>query len=389
MRRTLLACTLLIAAVLFPSTVGAAGVRVGSDVTTDTAATAPDNQYYIGGTVAVDGTYERDVFAAGGAVTVAGVVREDVLIVAGETARITGTVEGDVRVFGGTVIVQGTVLGDVVVLGGSVLLTKEAELRGELLAVGARVQVDSTLEKHARIVAASTVIGGTITSSANITTESLTLTDTAVVPGAIVYFSPKEAVRAPAASVAGSVTFNRVESFRDSGALEQAVLTFLNFWMVLRFVTTLLLTFLLVYLFRVFSQRTTEFVLMSFGRSVLTGVLTGIGVLIGSSILFLSLILMPVALLAVLVYICVLIIASAVASIAVGALIKRAFTPGSPLEVSFKTAALGVVLLTLVQFVPLVGEATNLIFFVAAFGAVWRYVYEHIRWRELSLFEKK
>ncbi|MEY2641085.1 MAG: hypothetical protein RL150_478 [Candidatus Parcubacteria bacterium] len=389
MWRSWFAFLLLFAASLLPIPAFAAGVQVGSDTKTDASATFPDNQYLVGGSVEAAGTFTQDLFIAGGRVQLPGTVDGDVLILAGESAVITGNVRGDVRVIGGTVTVEGTVAGDVVLLGGTLLLSPEATISGEVLAVGGHITVGSTLHKHARIVAVATMITGEITTSANITTERLTFADTARVPGAVVYFSPREADIAATAVVEGSVTFNRVESIRESGAIERAVLNFLNFWIVLRFVTTLILTFLLVYLFRVFSQRTTEYVLMSFGRSVLTGLLTVVVLPVVALILFLSLLLMPVAVLVMFAYIFFFIIASAVSSIAVGALVKRIFVRGAALEVSFKTAALGVVLLTVVQFVPLVGEATRIVFFLAAFGAICRYLYTQVRWRELTLFEKR
>ena len=87
-------------------------------------------------------------------------------------------------------------------------------------------------------------------------------------------------------------------------------------------------------------------------------------------------------------YIFALIITTSVASIAVGALIKRAFSKEDVLEVSFSTASIGVVILTLLQFVPFVGEVTRFVFFMAAFGAIWKYIYSQIRWGYTSLFNK-
>lgn len=387
MKRLFIAAV-LVASLFTPQYTLAAGVRVASDVSTTATDTFTDNQYFIGGRVVADGTMQQDVLLLGGRTTLSGTVEGDALIFGGESTVLSGIVKGDARIFSGDVLLTGTVTGDVVVVGGTVRIAPEAIVQGELLLVGGSTTIDAALHKHARIVAGAVMLGGEVKNSANVTTQDFTITSTARVPGTIVYFAPQEAEQQPGAEVTGSVSFNRIDSIQESGIIEQAVVNFLNFWIVLRFVTTLLLTFLLVYIFRVFSQRATEYVLKSFGRSVLTGLLALLAVPIISVVLFASLILMPVSVLLMLVYVFVAVLASAVASIAVGALINRAFGKQHVLEVSFKTAALGVVLLTVVQFVPLVGEATRFVFFLAALGAVWRYVYEHIRWREMNLFDR-
>lgn len=387
--KRLLAAAVLLLCVAIPQYASAAGVRVSSDISTTPTDTFTDNQYFVGGRVVADGTMQQDVLLLGGRTELLGTVQGDALIFGGESSVLRGVVEGDARIFSGNVLITGTVTGDVVVVGGTVTIAPEATITGELLAVGGTITVDATLSKHARIVAGAVALGGEIVSTANVTTQDLTLTSTARVPGTIVYFAPQEAERMDGAEVTGSVSFNRIDSIQESGIIEQAVVNFLNFWIVLRFVTTLLLTFLLVYVFRVFSQNTTKYVLKSFGRSVLMGLLALVALPIVAVVLFASLILMPVSILLMLVYMFVAMLSSAVASIAVGALMQRTFGKKQTLEVSFKTAALGVVLLTIVQFVPVVGEATRFVFFLAALGAVWRYVYEHIRWREMSLFERR
>jgi len=387
MKRLFLALTIALFAVI-PVSTSAAGVHVASDIVTSDGDVFSDNQYVIGGKVTAGGTMEQDVLLLGGRANLPASVRGDALIFGGESVLLDGVVDGDARIFGGDVTVAGTVSGDVVVVGGIVHIAKEANLTGEVLIVGGRVTMDAVLQKHARIIADTVILGGVIENTANITSQHFSLGETARVPGTIVYFAPQEARKANGTEVTGSVSFNKIDSIRQNGIVERAVVNFLNFWIVLRFVTTLLLTFLLVYIFRVFSQKTTEYVLHSFGTSVLTGVLTVLFVPVIGVILFVSLILMPVAMILALCYIAVMIVSSAVASIAIGSLINRAFSKKTALEVSFKTASLGVVLLTLVQFVPIVGEATRLVFFLAALGAVWRYVYEHVRRREIALFQK-
>ncbi len=387
MKRLLTAFALVLLAGL-PSVASAAGVQVASEITTLPEAVFVDNQYFVGGRVDARGTMEQDALLLGGRTDFSGTAKGDVLIVGGEHVLIDGVVEGDARILGGSVEITGTIQGDVIIVGGTVRIAPEATVNGELMIVGGQVVTDTVLKKHTRIVAASVMLGGTVETSANITTQRFELTETARIPGSVVYFAPQEVYRPSGADVSGTLNFNKIETTLEHGVVERAVVNFLNFWIVLRFVTTLMLAFLLVYIFRVFSQTTTEYVLRSFGTSMLIGV----GVLflmpVVGVVLLASLILSPVAILLALFYVAALIVSSAVSAIAVGALVIRSFSKQSALEVSFRGASLGVVLLTVVQFVPLVGEATRIVFFLVALGAVWKYIYEHVRRREITLFKK-
>lgn len=388
MKRTLLFVSLILCAVV-PSVVFGAGIRVSSDVTTTNTDTFTDNQYLIGGRVDAQGTMQDDLLVVGGRSILSGIVEQDALLLGGESVTLPGTVRGDARIVGADVTISGTIEGDLVVVGGRVQVLKDAVIQGEVLIVGGEVFFDASPVKHIRIIGGTVSIGGTITNTANITTQRLSFADTAKISGSIVYFAPQEFIKNAKSEITGSVNFNKINSIRENGIIEHAVVSFLNFWIVLRFVTTVVLTFLLVFMFRVFSQKTTEHVLRSFGSSVAIGALTTLFLPVVGIICLASLILLPVALLLGLAYAFVMIVASSVAGIAVGALMKRVFSKSDTLEVSFHTAVIGVVLLTLIQFVPVVGEITRLIFFLAAFGAIWRYVYESIRWRKILLFEKR
>lgn len=374
---------------MVPSVVFGAGIRVASDITTVETDTFSDNQYLVGGRVDAHSTMQQDISIVGGRSALSGTVAQDALVIGGESVHVSGNIQGDARVLGSDVLIDGTVTGDLVIIGGTVRVAKEAVISGETLIVGGTVVFDAAPTKHIRIIGGAVTIGGTIAQTANITTQRLQFTNTANIPGSIVYFAPQEFTKDDGAIITGTVKFNKINSIRENGIVEHAVVSFLNFWIVLRFVTTLMLTFLIVFIFKVFTQKTTEHMLQKFGSSVAIGAATIIFLPVAGIIFLASLILFPVALLLGLAYIFIMIIASSLAGVAVGALIKRVFTKTDTIEVSFHTAVIGVVLLTLIQFVPVVGELTRFVFFLAAVGAIWRYVYESVRWRKILLFEKK
>jgi hypothetical protein len=259
---------------------------------------------------------------------------------------------------------------------------------GDIIVIGGRVVLANDTERHARVIAGTTHITGAISGSANITTRNLVLSDSAPIAGNIVYFAPLEARKSSGTQLTGTLHFNNISEMSQAGVIDRAVVTFLHFWTVLRFVTTLLLTFLIIYMFRVLAQQTARYVTDSF----LSTTFIGFGVLLltplAGVIIALSLILLPIAMLIGLYYIILLILAPAIAGIALGALLKKAFSKEGVFEISFRTAALGVIVLTLVRFVPVIGDVVHIVFFVAALGAMWRYMYTNVRHRELRVLAK-
>ena len=342
-----------------------------------------DNMYLVGAEPKVLGEVNSDVFATGNNIEIGGNLNGDLLAI-GTNILVKGKINGDVRVAGGNVVVENEISGDLVVAAAEVTINESAKIKGDVILIGGDVIIKNNSEKHIRVISGSTTIFGKILNSANITSQKINILKDSEVSGDLSYFSPRQAFIEEGAKVTGSVTFNKVDSIRENGLVKHTVVSFLNFWMVFRFVTTLILTFILVYIFKIFSQRTTNQSINEFGKSFLVGLITLIFLPLIIVISLISLILIPVGLLLLMIYIGVFIISTAVAGIALGSLMKKTFGKNKNLEVSFQTASLGVVILTLLQFVPFLGDTTRLIFILAAFGSVWIYLYDKVRWGNLK-----
>ena len=381
---TLSALILLILGI--PVSAGAAEIRSNNNVEIGSEETISGNLYIAGGRSVVDGSVEGDLSVAAGDVYVTGTISDDVNIVGGDSA-FSGSVLGDLRIIGGNIKVSGQIGGDLVLVGGEVSISPETSVGGDIILVGGRISLDGTGLATTSLwaVGGNVKLKGELGGNNTITTQQLDLEDNTKILGALNYFSPGELSKGSNVDVVGPVNFNRVSSIKDNGVIKQAVISFLNFWILLRFITTLLLTFLIVYIFKSFAQKTAEYTLDSFFPSFLIGLLISILMPVIILILFMSLILIPISILLTLSYFFIFIVSTAVSGIAVGALIKKAFSKEGLIEVTFNTAALGVVIITLLQFVPFVGEITRTLFFLAAFGAVWRHIYTQIRWGDIVL----
>jgi hypothetical protein len=338
-----------------------------------------ENIYLIGGEPRVFGEVSSDVFGVGNKVEITGIINGDILAAAGNV-HIAGEIVGDVRVAGANVNIEKNISGDLVVIGSNVVINENVKVGGDIILIGGTVNLKNTSDKHVRIISGTTIVSGKILSSANITSERISILKDSEVAGELSYFSPRQAIIEDGSNVSGSVNFNQVDSIRENGLVKHTIVSFLNFWMLFRFVTTLILTFILVYVFKIFSQNTALQSVKNFWKSLLVGLLTFIFIPVAITILLISLILLPVAILLGMVYAGIFIISNAIAGIALGALLKKTFTKKNVLEVSFHTATIGVVVLTLLQFVPVLGDFTRYLFITAAFGSVWIYLYNKVRW---------
>lgn len=371
--------SLFLSLLVIPFNAQAAIIRSDKSASVNSEEKLYENVYLVGGEPKILGEVNGDVFAAGNNVDFGGNINGDVLSLGGNL-NIKGNINGDVRVVGANVVVENNISGDLVVVGSNVTLNESTKVSGDIILVGGSININNISEKHLRVVSGSTFISGKILSTANITSEKIHILEGSEISGDLSYFSPRQAILDEGSKVSGSVSFNKVDSIKENGLVKHLIVSFLNFWMLFRFITTLILTFILVYVFKIFSQNTALQSIKDFWKSFLTGLLTFIFVPVAVVILSISLILLPVAILAGMIYAGIFIISNAVAGIALGALLKKTFTKSNVLEVSFNTATIGVVVLTVLQFVPVVGDATRYVFITAAFGSVWIYLYNKVRW---------
>ena len=70
------------------------------------------------------------------------------------------------------------------------------------------------------------------------------------------------------------------------------------------------------------------------------------------------------------------------AGIILGTLIHRLIKKADHTEINFQNTTIGVIILTVLQFVPVLGEITRLVFLVVAIGAIVNYLYQGIRFRK-------
>jgi len=368
--------------VFIPISAFAADVRSGQDLTIDSDFSVDENLYIGAGNVRVESDVLADLSVIGGEVEVSSNITGDTILTGGNII-FSGHANDDLKIIGGTVIVSGTVEKDLVVVGGTIKILEGAQINGDLILIGGEAYFSGSVKNRTKIVAGVVDLNGTLNGASQITTQKITFNSKANVIGSLSYFAPASAYEVSGANLVGDIKFNQIESLKDSSFVKSTILNILSFWILLRFVTTLLLAFILVYIFKVFSQSTADFAVGNFLRSFLIGLSAIVLVPIISIILGVSLFAIPVSALLMLAYVFVGILSTAVSGIILGILLKKFFKKNlENYEVSFQMSTLGVVVLTLLQFMPIIGELTRIVFYLVAFGAISHYIYMNIRWSD-------
>lgn len=336
--------------------------------------TYQDNSYFLTAKSNISGVFEKDLFIVSGESNFTGHVKGDLFVIGGKV-DLSGKVDGDVRVIGGEVFVNGDLENDLVVIGGKVQIQPTSQIKGQALFVGGETFLYSSIINPIKIISAKTLINSEINSDIEITTQKLIFGNSAKINNGITYYAPKRAIEENGSSVAGQVNFNQITPLKDISFVKRAIINFVSFWLILKFVTTLLIAFIFAYIFRIFTKKVTDLSLDSFGKSLLYGILIIILIPLIIALLIVSLIAFPIAILIGLIFISLLIIIPAISGIVAGALIRKIFSKKDNYIIDFSTVAIGVVALTFVSFVPYIGDITKLLLNLVAIGAVGRHVY--------------
>jgi hypothetical protein len=369
----------------FPQITNAAEIITNSEVYLDVNNTYTENLYIGAGLAEIDSQIKADLTVLGGENFIKSIVDSDIFV-GGGTTEFSGEVFGDLRVISGEVIISGTVHGDLLIIGGDVQITDQSNILGDILIIGADVNISGDAIAKTKIVSASTFINSYVSGVTEITTQNLILGSNAIINGEFFYYSPNKLIEKDGSVIVGNITFNQINSIQNTSIIKKALVSFLSFWFVLRFITTLLIAFILVYIFKVFATETTNFALKSLWKSLFAGILTIILLPISVVILFVSLIGMPIALIIILGLLLFMIISPAIAGIYVGAWIREFIIHIKNKEkvsdweykIDFHTATLGVILLTVLQFVPIIGGLIRSIITIVALGAIARFIYKAI-----------
>ncbi|MFW5879645.1 MAG: hypothetical protein ACOCUV_02350 [bacterium] len=364
---------LILAPILGPQVANSAEIITETTVNLGDTNTYFENLYIGAGSTNISSEVNSELTIIGGETFVSSKVTGDVFVAGGEI-EFSGQVEVDLRIIGGDVRITGDVFGDILIIGGNVYVDEQATLLNDVMLVGGDIDFQSDSNKRLKVVAGKVFVDGMISGNSEITTQSLVIGSNSDISGNFSYYSPKKFDQQNGANITAEINYNKINTIRDTGIIKNTIVNFLNFWLLLKFITTLVLAFILVHVFKVFSVRVNNILSSSFFKSILVGLLTTFLLPIIILIFFISLVGLPIGLLLGLIFTILILIAPAVSGVFIGSWIRKIFNKTNEYAVDFHSAALGVILYTILQFVPVVGGFIRFVVLIAAFGAMIRFI---------------
>ncbi len=339
------------------------------------ATSSQANAYAAGGTVTVTSPVQGDLTAFGGSVIVDGAITNDASLVGG-TVRLAAPIRGDVRLFGGAVTASDTIGGDLFVIAGSFLgtgggarhtfvVSGEVDMRG---GAGGPVAI------YGNTVSLQGIFEGDVSVTAG---SKVTVLPESLIKGVLRYEAPQEADIASSAKVLGGVRYTGASYLPTSAEAQAIAFASFGVFLFVKILGALILAGLIAGLFPNFAQAiVTEGGRTSVQRAILTFFLGfSIVVTVPVSLLLLAITFvgLGLAVLLALLYFLVLAIAFLAVGVMCGSIIARyAFSRDGLL---WSDAVIGMLLVTFLWSLPIVGWFILLVTWMYAVGVLTRIIY--------------
>ncbi len=324
------------------------------------------NLYLAGQNPTVEANVTGDLVAAGSTVTVDGDVSGGVLV-AGSTLNFNGKVSGSLRVAGGNVNINGEVGGDVVVFGGNVVFGTKSIIDGDVLVFGGTVDFKgSVLGSIKDGYIGSVNLGGSVSGDVTFNrVGTLVVTSDAAVTGELEYSSQNEGTISSSAKIGGKTVYNKVAANNTLSSLVPNLGSVI-FGLLIAFVT--IMAFIL--LAPKFTKNVVNNAVVKPWSKIGIGLLAFIVapiVMFLFAITFFGLGIMGYLLV---VYVALIALAGTISAILAGSYTWKFAAKDKELLVNWKTAFVGVLIVALLKFIPIIGWLAVFVLFLIVFGTL-------------------
>ncbi|MDP3992806.1 MAG: hypothetical protein Q8Q05_01150 [bacterium] len=362
----LLAIGLLIGAFVLP--VRAAEFRSSEESISVSQNEKPRDLHLAGRNIVIDSNTTGDLLLAGETILSNGDV-ENSLFIAGGTVTVRSHVLRHVRIAGGTVTLSGKIDGDLYIAGGDVVITDSAEILGGVYVASGTLNVGGKINGELRVGGGTVVIDGTV-GSAKIWGEDIRLTSRAKINGNFDYRSSSAATIDPAAVITGQTNYTKYQAaqFDKYGFFFGAAFT-LGY--LLRLIGAILLGWILIRFWPRTSRKMADFAFGSPLTAVGYGLIALVVTIFAVLALAFSIVGIGVAGIIFALWVLTLMIGSIIGKILFGSWLYRLFNRKTGYQLTIGTVALGVVVGSLLVFVPIIGPFIGFIFFLLGVGAVF------------------
>ncbi|PIO04514.1 hypothetical protein COT48_00070 [Candidatus Woesearchaeota archaeon CG08_land_8_20_14_0_20_47_9] len=357
---TLLTFLTIILALLLSFSASAAEFKTGEEVAS-TASIVNDNLYITGGRIDVGNTINGNLVAAGGQVTTTGQVNGDATLAAGDISA-AGYIRDDLRVAGGNIMISCITDGDVSAAGGRIVVSPEAVIGKSLVIYGGDVSIEGNVKGDLIVRAGRLVINSVVEGDADIVSDELAFKEDAFIKGSLTY-SGRSAGSIDHKMVGGGIILKPSQTRVMPMMLGLGGLSRVN-----SAILMIVVGIILLIIMRRFCLDAAKAVLNRFAMSIAYGLLGIIGIPILAVFLIITIIGIPAALLLLLLYLVLLYVSNIIASLILGQIILKAYlrVDTSP----FISLVIGVVALSLIRIVPIIGGIVGFIALLAGIGGI-------------------
>ena len=328
-----------------------------------------NRDYFASGeSVEISGTVNGDVYVVGGQVLVDGTINGDLLAVAGKII-ISGDISHDARIAAGQVTIDGSIGKNLTLVGGQVELTKTARIDGGIVGIEGDIHLAGEVARDIVLGAGSVTVSNRIGGRASVAAPRIRLTSQADVGGDFRYWSKNAPSIDERAKVAGSI-IQREFPKTDLPSREEMFAGWMGmklFVSLASFISTLVLGLLLIHFYPTFSQRAVSQIkerpLASIGLGFLVVIVTP--VLVG--FLGITLVGIPLAIFLMGVFLIYVYLSRIFVIVWAGQAMFEKLGKGDHQKWAFTT---GLVLYSLLMFIPFLGGAITCLVIVLGLGTI-------------------
>ena len=371
--------SLLVSALIIPLVAFAAEVRLGESPSFSSSETVQGDLYLAGGNITSAGKVNGDLVIGGGNIIVSGLVSQD-LAVGGGSVTIVSDVGDDVRIAGGNITLSGKVGNDVVIGGGQTSISG-AGVSGDVLWAGGALRVDAPVGGKMQLAGGEATINAHVRGNVAFKGKKLTLGKNAVIDGNLDYSAQQEATMEEGVVVKGKTTYTP-QATPASKISVQGILAFLTLLLLGKFLSALIFALALGLFFHRYAQTLVGNAMAQPLLEIGRGLVVLIVLPVASIIFIVTLIGIPFGILGLIAFVALLIFASPIAAIITGSVVHKWYSKSAEYHVTWQTITLGVVVLTLIGFVPLLGGIAKFVLILLALGSILKMKWEVMQeWR--------
>ena len=368
MQRTLLAVLVLL---LVPA--GALAARPPASFSAArsllVASSSPGNAYFAGMSIVSTAPVAGDLSALGGSLVVAAPVRGDELLLSG-SASIRAAVSGDLRIAGGNLDIEAPVAGDLIALGYDV--EDSGRPGGTVFITAVNAAITNGAAGPVTVYGNNVSLAGDFAGDVTVVAGGrVSLAEHTTIRGRLSYQAPEPAVIPASASIEGGVEYTSASYLPDAGTSRTLALIGMGFFLFARILGALILAGLLAGLFPRLAEEVARRAYTN-PRSILLTMLLGFAILVATPVLLVLLSLTFVGLglasLLLILYALLALLSVMYAGILLGSVFARRFAHRD--TVLWHDGVFGMLALSLVAFVPVIGLLAILLFTIFTSGAL-------------------